>query len=98
MQRPYVFKIVYASSFRCSKGRCERSGKSLDRASTFRQSELANRAVKCHLLAVFRVTKLVEESGFVRFNNLKVTCWDHTIACDNRKTRRHLMVPILFIV
>ncbi len=62
------------------------------------QGKLTKRAVKCHLLAVYIVTKLAVELGFVRFNNLKVTCWDQTIACDNHKTRRHLMASILFVV
>ena len=40
--------IVFASSFRCSEGRCERFGKSLAMGLPFSSGgELANRAVKC---------------------------------------------------
>ena len=53
---------------------------------------------KGHLLAVFWFRILVRNLEFVRFNNLKVTQWDHTIACDNRENRRHFMEPVLFVV
>ena len=53
---------------------------------------------KGHLLAVFWFRILVRNLEFVRFNNLKVTQQDHTIACDNRKNRRHFMKPVLFVV
>ena len=51
------------------------------------------------LLAVCIVTKLwLPRIRVVRFDNLKVTYWNQTITCDNRKTRGHLMASILFVV
>ena len=42
-------------------------------SSEVHQGELTKRAVKCHLLAVFCVSKLVRKSWFLRLEHLKVT-------------------------